>query len=197
MFSIQKIALVLTMLALPLQNPDNLIHYAYTECKLGRFVIQESSERARPFIRSVPTANGDRQVEIVHGISLHIAYEGTPFVNFKAERLGNNYSDGKQVLIENLKYLNAEPDMEAGEPKRSSMNGFEVYGVNRKLLAGGVLSMYVLFRNVDQTAITLYILNTPPEAPKFHTMDQYRLLRDEFLKTYTACAGAASPSTGL
>lgn len=194
MFSIHIFALVLTVLA-ALQKPDNLIRYAYTECKLGRFVVQESSERVRPFTRSIQTANGDRPIEIVHGISLHITYEGTPFVNFKAERLANTYADGKQVLIENLKYLTAQPDMESAEPKRLSMNGFEVYGINRKQLAGGVLSIYLLFRDVDQTVITLYLLNTPPEAPKFHTIDQYRSLRDEFLKTYTACAGAASTSS--
>ncbi|HSK45041.1 MAG TPA: hypothetical protein VLA83_14270 [Candidatus Binatia bacterium] len=167
----------------------------FQKCKLGRFEIVESSEIERPFIRAVPSAKGDQQINVTHGLSLHIAYEQTPFVNFKAERLGN-YADDKKALIESIKYLGSQTDMEPGEPKLSSMNGLEVYGINRKHLAGGVLSVYILLRDEDLTAVTLYILNTPPESPKFRTMEQYRALRDEFLKNFAACAGSAARTSG-
>ena len=48
--------------------------------------------------------------------------------------------------------------------------------------------MYVLYREDDETVVTLYILNTPPEAPQFSTIEQYRELSDAFVQSYTACA---------
>ena len=187
--SISKLAFPLLLLLPQVLRPDHLDDFV--QCKLGRFEIVESSEIERPFTRAVPSAKGDQQVNITHGLSLHIAYEQTPFVNFKAERLGK-YADDKKVLIDSIKYLGSQEDMELGEPMPSSMNGLEVYGIHRKHLAGGVLSMYVLFGDDDLTAVTLYILNTPPESPKFRTMEQYRALRDEFLKNFAACAGSAA-----
>jgi hypothetical protein len=78
----------------------------------------------------------------------------------------------------------------------ASMNKLEVYGINRRHLAGGVLSLYLFFSDEDLTVVTLYILNTPPENPKFRTMEQYRALRDEFLKNFAACAGGPARSSG-
>jgi hypothetical protein len=168
-------------------RPDNLSHYA--QCGFGEFSIEESSERDRPFIHTVSTAEGNREIEAFHGITLHIAYQGTPFVNFKAERLGNSFEKDKQALIESLQTLGAEPDTEAARPWPLKVDGFEVYGINRKKLAGDVLSIYLLFHDADMTVVTLYLLNTPPETPKFHTLHEFRVLRDLFLKTYTTCTG--------
>lgn len=168
-------------------RPDNLSHYA--QCGFGEFSIEESFERDRPFIHMVSTAEGNREIEAFHGITLHIAYQGTPFVNFKAERLGNSFEKDKQALIESLQALGAEPDTEAARPWPLKVDGFEVYGINRKKLAGDVLSIYLLFHDADMTVVTLYLLNTPPETPKFHTLHEFRVLRDLFLKTYTTCTG--------
>lgn len=195
MHSISKLAFPLLLLLPQVLRPDHIDDLA--QCKLGRFEIVESSEIERPFTRAVPSAKGDQQVNITSGLSLHIAYEQTPFVNFKAERLGK-YADDKKVLIDSIKYLGSQQneDIEPGDPKPLSMNGLEVYGINRRHLAGGVLSLYLFFRDEDLTVVTLYILNTPPENPKFRTMEQYRALRDEFLKNFVACAGGAARSSG-
>jgi hypothetical protein len=185
---IPKFVLLVSMIAATAVQPDNL--FLYTQCELDHFTIEESVERDRPFVRSVKTSEGERQIKVAHGFSLHIAYQQTPFVNFKAERL-QDYATGKQALIGNLKYMTAGPDMESSEPSHSSISGLEVYGINHKQLAGGVLSIYLLFHDADQTVVTLYLLNTPPEMPKFHTIEEYRSLRDQFLKGYTSCAGAS------
>lgn len=169
------------------QEIDNLAKYT---CQFGgAFKVEESAERSEPFLRPVVTANGEKTVEIAHGFSLHIAYEGTPFVNFKAERLaGDNYARDKRTLVESLTYSTANTaGMESSEPQRSMSDGFEVYGINRKELAGGVLSVYLLIRDDDRTVVTLYILNTPPEKPEFHTVAEYHKLRDDFLNVYTRC----------
>ena len=167
---------------------DNLD--AYIDCEFGeKYQVAERAERAEPFLRPVETVDGKDVVEVVHGWSLHIAYDGTPFVNFKAEQLGaTNYTRDKQTLISNLESAASQTEgMESNKPQQSTLNGFEVYAINRKQLEGGVLSIYLLFRDSDHVVVTLYLLNTPPEAPKFKTIAEYHKLRDDFLNTYAAC----------
>jgi len=174
------------------KNPDNLS--LYTRCGLGQFIVEESSEHDRPFTRTVPTSNGDQEVEVLHGTTLHIADGGIPFVNFNVEKLGNAYTESKKALLDSLQqYLSDEPDMVAAKPWPSTMTAFEVYGINRKQLGGNVLSIYLLFHDSDSTVVTLYLLNPPPETPKFRTLHEYRLLRDQFLRTYTTCTGELLP----
>ena len=165
---------------------DNLRQYV--DCNLGAKVsVEESDERAQSFVRSVNTAEGSKDIVVRHGFSLHIAYVGTPFVNFKAERLAS-FDSARRSLIQNLSLLTAgNREMEGNAPRRSSLNGFDIYAINRTTLTGGVQSVYLLFRDADQTVVTLYILNTPPEAPQFSTIQQYRVLRDRFVQRYTAC----------
>jgi hypothetical protein len=175
---------------------DNLRRYI--GCNFGAKVsVEEADDHAQPFVRSVSTAEGSKEVLVLHGLSLHIAYAGTPFVNFKAERLAS-FDSAKKNLIRSLTLLTKDSrEMEANAPRRSSLNGFDIYVINRTTLTGGVQSMYLLFRDVDHTVVTLYILNTPPEAPQFSTMEQYRALRDRFVQTYTACVArnlGAQPS---
>ncbi|HEY2375582.1 MAG TPA: hypothetical protein VGH98_06365 [Gemmatimonadaceae bacterium] len=165
---------------------DNLRRYI--DCNLGdKFWVVESAERARPFVRSVGGAQEPNQIVVTHGFSLHIAYGGTPFVNFKAERLGS-YALAKKHLIHDLTTVaEGTPDMESRTPPHSSLNGFDIYAIDRTKLSGGVQSVYLLFRDADQTVVTLYVLNTPPETPRFSTIEQYHALSREFLQTYTGC----------
>ena len=141
-------------------------------------------------MRPVTTMDGNDLVEVAQGWSLHIAYNETPFVNFKAERLGKtSYSRDKQTLISNLEYsATGSQGMESNKPQQSSLNGFDVYSINHKQLEGGVSSIYLLFQDSEQTVVTLYLLNTPPEAPQFKTIEEYHKLRDSFLNAYSACA---------
>jgi hypothetical protein len=161
---------------------------SYLACDLGdNFAIVETEERAKPFVRSVSTSHGSKEIRVLHGFSQHIAYVGTPFVNFKAERL-EGFAVTKQTLIESLrKMAEGTRDMESTTPRESSLNGFDVRAIDRTKLSGGVQSVYLLFRDADETVVTLYILNTPPEAPQFSTVEQYRALSGAFVQTYTAC----------
>lgn len=182
----QTAALLQKLRAIPFDNLSR-----YTRCDFGPFKVEETAERDRPFVRTVHTAQTDEKIEVVHGISLRIAYEKIPFASLKAERLETYpYPNDKHALIESLRYLSGKWDMEATERWPSTMNGFQVYGINPKRLEDGVLSVYLLFHDADQIVVTLYLLNAPPESPKFRTLDEYRALRDKFLKTYTTCFDA-------
>lgn len=181
---------LLLPLSLPAQEKDNL--KSYVNCEFGdKYQIEDSVERSQAFMRSVATMDGKDVVEVSHGWSLHIAYDGTPFVNFKAERLGkSNYQRDKNALISNLGYAaTTSKGMESNKPQQSPLSGFDLYSINRKQLEGGVLSIYLLFQDSEQIVVTLYLLNTSPEAPKFRTMEEYHKLRDNFLNSYVACAG--------
>jgi hypothetical protein len=167
---------------------DNLGRY--TSCHFGyKTTVEEAIENTQSFLRPVDTALGRKNVTVVHGFSLHLAYDGTPFINFKAEHLGRQgYAGDKQILIDSLRHAAANTrEMEAPEPKKTELNGLEVYSIDRKQLAGGVLGIYLLFRDADQTVVTLYFLNTPPEDPKFQNVKQAHDLRDAFLKVYSTC----------
>jgi hypothetical protein len=169
------------------QAPDNLA--LYTECVFNPFKAEEYDDHDYRSTRMVATARGGRSIEVVHGISQYIAYDGSRFLDFKAEKL-ENYVRAKQLLIENLKYLSADPMMKAMEPWPSPMDGFEVYAANPKQLIEGVPSIYMLFHDVDQTVVTLYLPNTLPESPKW-LLREYPGMRNRFLKTYTACTARA------
>ena len=165
---------------------DNL--RSYITCDFGgKLSVEESDERAEPFVRSVNTLHGTKKIAVLHGFSLHIAYTGTPFVNFKAERL-EHFASTKQTLIDQLSAMaKGTKDMESKTPGEVSFNGFDVFAIDRTKLSGGVQSVYLLFRDADETVVTLYILNTPREAPQFSTIEQYRALSVAFLQAYTAC----------
>ncbi|HEX3586474.1 MAG TPA: hypothetical protein VH024_10790 [Candidatus Angelobacter sp.] len=160
----------------------------YAPCRLGQFEMHEAPEDDRPFYSTVSTSRGERKIEVMHRINFYIAYGGIPFVNFKAEKLGSNYARDKEALIDGLRMLGDEPDTDLAGSWPSMIGSFEVYGINRQHLSGMVLGAYLLFRDADMTVITLYLMNSSPETTRFHTIKEYRALRDDFLMGYTTCS---------
>jgi hypothetical protein len=70
------------------------------------------------------------------------------------------------------------------------LNGFEIYGLDRKQLEGGALGIYLLIDNRKQIVTTVYFLNQFPERRKFSTLAEQATLRDRFLDTLTSCVHA-------
>ena len=165
---------------------DNLL--PYVSCHGGsKFAVEEADFSTKRFVRSVKTSQGSKEIVVLHGVSLHIAYARTPFVNFKAEQL-EGYALAKQRLIDNLSMLaKGTRDIESTTPQENLLDGFDIYSIERTKLSGGVQSVYLLFRDADETVVTLYILNTPREAPQFSTLEQYFALTGEFVAAYTSC----------
>ena len=96
------------------------------------------------------------------------------------------YEKEKADILSSLAYFAAEPHND-GQVRSEIKNGIALYGINRKELEGGVLSIYNLFQDDAQIVVTMYLLNDYPETRKFGTMDQYAVVRDQFLNAYTAC----------
>jgi hypothetical protein len=115
------------------------------------------------------------------------AYPETDFyANVKAEVLpAAEYPQLKQSLLDNLQHL--AHGNTVNTTLRSPMNGFEVHGLDRDKLEGGVLGIYLLFDTTAHVVTTIYMLNQEPQSRKFQTIDEYRNLRDRFLASYTGC----------
>jgi hypothetical protein len=162
---------------------------AYASCTFadGLQIVQIDSLAAGITSRQVQTDNGVRQIDLEAGLRIMFAYPDTDFyANVKAERLPATRFQGlRQALLDNFDFMAHGNTVNTS--LKSPMNGFEIKGLDREKLEGGVLGVYLLFDTQDHTATTIYLLNQEPEARKFQTIDEYRALRDRFLTSYTSC----------
>jgi hypothetical protein len=137
--------------------------------------------------RDVETDSGSQHVEMEAGMRIMFAYPDTDFyANVKAEVLPvAKFGEMKAYLMENFEHLAHGNTVNTG--LKSPVSGFEAHGLDRDKLEGGVLGIYLLFDQPTHTVMTIYMLNQEPQDRKFKNMDEYRLMRDRFLATYTAC----------
>lgn len=109
------------------------------------------------------------------------------YANVKVEVLAAGaYAASRAALADNFEYLLASGDNARNYKLQSKLNGFEIAGLDRSKREGGVLGVYLLFDDHDRTATTIYFLNQEPPK-RFHTMEEYAALRDQFLNSFTAC----------
>jgi hypothetical protein len=109
------------------------------------------------------------------------------FANVKVELLPEaGYAESKKALIANFEYILASGDNSRNYKLKPVLNGFEVQGLDRQKREGGVLGIYLLFDDATRTVITIYFLNQEPPK-RFTTMDEYSVVRDQFLGDYTGC----------
>jgi hypothetical protein len=177
-----------------LPRSDSSAFDRYTTCKFadGLIVVETSPLAPGVHARTVQTLKGPRQVEMVEGRRVMFAYPDKDFyANVKVEILPEkNYAETRQFLIDDFDYTLASADGSTRnyglKPKE---NGFDVRGLDRDKLEGGVLGVYLLLDDSSRMVTTIYFLNQEPKDRSFQTMDEYRVMRDRFLATYTACAG--------
>lgn len=172
----------------------------YTECKLpaGPDVVEVTMLPAAPMTRTVDTLRGPRNVLMEDGVRVMFAYPNTDFyANLKAEQLpGESYAAEKADLIsEEDKMLAADDTNSRNYALKPRVQGFEIYGIDRKKLEGGVLGAYLFFDDPTHVVTTIYFLNGNPGRRRFDDMAEYAKLRDGFLESYTSCVrGAIKPS---
>lgn len=78
-------------------------------------------------------------------------------------------------------------EMDSQEPVKVSFGDYEGYGSSRRTLIGNMLGIYVLFSDADHAIITVYFINQNANRKRFQTIEEWRVLREQFLQTYTAC----------
>lgn len=137
--------------------------------------------------REVETDSGSRQIDLRTGLRIMFAYPDTDFyANVKAELLPTaNYPALKEALLGNFHFLAHGNTVNTA--LHSPLNGFDVHGLDREKLEGGVLGVYLLFDDPAHVVTTIYFLNQEPQSRRFQTIQEYRNLRDHFLSSYTGC----------
>ena len=167
---------------------------AFTACDLhdGLRIVQVDRLPKKVKSRTVKTSSGDQKISLADGYRVMVAYNEHRdwFANIKAEKsVAGEYERDKQNAIENLKWaVSVGTEMETQEPVKISFGNYEGYATSRRTLIGNMLGIYVLFSDVDHTITTFYFINQNANRKRFQTIEEWRVLRDEFLKTYTACA---------
>jgi len=169
----------------------------YTACKFNDGLVATETSQLPAAIqgRTVETLTGPRQVPILRGEHITFSYPSTSFfATVKVEQLpADTFAQGKTDLIGNFDHILAGDDDSARNMAfalRPRLNGFEVYGLDRKKLEGNTLGIYLLIDNRTHIVASVFFLNQEPRLRKFSTLAEYATLRDHFLDAYTSCVHA-------
>ena len=165
----------------------------YTECNLdsGLRIVQLDRLPKDVKSRTVQTSKGDQKISLADGYRVMVAYNEKKdwFANIKVEKsFATEYERDKEGVVENLKWAaSTSKELESQEPIKVSFNGYEGLGTSKRALGGNLLGIYLLFSDAERTIITIYFINQNYKRPRFQTIEEWQGVRDEFLKTYTAC----------
>jgi len=165
----------------------------FTTCELdnGLRIVQVDRLPKNVKSRTVTTSKGDQAISLADGYRVMVAYNDDRdwFANIKAEKsITTEYEQDKELVIEGLKWAaSTSKELESQEPVKISVGEYEGYGTSKRTLVGNMLGIYVLFSDANHTITTLYFINQNPKRKRFQTIEEWRVLRDEFLKTYTTC----------
>ena len=165
----------------------------FTTCELdnGLRIVQVDRLPKNVKSRTVETSKGEQAVSLADGYRVMVAYNDDRdwFANIKAEKsITTEYERDKELVLENLKWaVSTSKEMESQEPVKVSFGDYEGYGTSKRTLVGNTLGIYVLFSDVNHTITTFYFINQNPKRKRFQTIEEWRVLRDAFLTTYTTC----------
>jgi hypothetical protein len=170
---------------------------AMTRCFSGGEFHAESTERrtaASPF-RTVDTTAGPRQVSVADGYRLMIYRSSKqPLVNLKIERSmeGKFDDDRAAIMLQLARLADSSKPPNAVIVEHSTQNGIAIAALNNRAIGTpGVVSMLQLFDAASGTIATAYILNQAPAVREYADEDTYRVLRDRFIGTLSACMAHA------
>lgn len=165
----------------------------FTSCDLpdGLRIVQVDRLPKDVKSRTVETSEGKQKISLADGYRVMVAYNEYKdwFANIKAEKsVTADYEQDKERAIENLKWAaSTSKELESPEPVKVSFGEYEGYGTSKRTLIGNMLGIYVFFSDVDRTITTFYFINQNSKKKRFQTIEEWRLLRDNFLTTYTTC----------
>ncbi len=176
----------------------------YTTCKLpGDLKVMDVTRRPKSVgkYREVSTENGSERVSVVDGYRVMFSYKDLfyYYANVKIEQSDPaSYVEDKDKVIRDLKHIQAiDTVSKTLYSDKTSLNGFEHYGIDRDVIdVGGTVGIHVLFFDADHLIITIYLLNQDDKNKtsillggqrRFHNIEEYRTLRDDFLNRYTEC----------
>lgn len=196
-------SLLMTVFAVPYSLHAQTVSpfAAYNDCKFedGLTVTELTKVPSGVKGRTVVTMDGQKPVPLVAGEHLTLSYPGAGiFATVRVEQMPvDGFEQGKKALIDNFDSILAGGDDSARNMSyalRPRLNGFEVYGLDRRKLEGNTLGIYLLFDNRTHIVASVYFLNSDPGQRRFANMAQWVTLRDQFLAGYTSCVHAPRPA---
>jgi hypothetical protein len=138
--------------------------------------------------RPVQSHGVSKVVPVLTGRRITFAYPGAqPFASVKVEQLpAENYTANRKLLLDDFDDIIASDKMVSkNNTHGATMSGFPVVGLDRIVVSGTTLGIYMLLDDHTHVASTVYLLN-PPQS-KFKGPADYARARDTFLYNYTRC----------
>jgi hypothetical protein len=180
-------------------TPRTFTPYVGCHAAGGPAVVEVAALAPGESSRTVQVVGGSRTVPLLDGRRVMFAYAGEHqyFANVKVEILpAEGWAESKAALIGEFEYILAHGDNVRNYSLKPELHGFEAHGLDREKREGGVLGNYLLFDDATHTVVTIYFLNQEPPT-RFKTMEEYAVLRDQFLDGYTSCVrGSLSGANG-
>lgn len=167
--------------------------YIGCHASTGPAVVEVAALAPGDTSRTIPLiGGGSYTLNMLDGRRVMFAYPGEDyFANVKVEVLPQEgYAESRAALIGNFEYVLAGGDNARNYKLKPKLNGFDIQGLDRSKREGGVLGIYLLFDDPTRTVMTIYFLNQEPPK-RFQTIEEYAVVRDQFLSGYTACIRAA------
>ncbi len=138
--------------------------------------------------RPVQVHGATKQVPLIAGRRVTFAYPGAqPFASAKVEELpAENFAANRKLLFDDFDDIVAsDKTVTRNSTKGPSISSFSIAGLDRNLIAGNTLGIYMLVDDRTHVATTVYLLN--PAQSNFKTIADYTRSRDTFLYNYTRC----------
>ena len=138
--------------------------------------------------RPVQSHGVTRSVPLLVGRRVTFAYPGAePFASVKVEQVpAENYTANRKLLLDDFDDIIASDKMVSrNNTHGATMSGFPIVGLDRIVVSGTTLGIYMLLDDRAHVAATVYLLN-PPQS-KFKGPADYARARDTFLYNYTRC----------
>lgn len=153
--------------------------------------LQITDIQSMPFdVRERPVVSHGvtRPVPLLAGRRITFAYPGAePYASVKVEQLAaENYPANRKLLLDDFDDVIASDKMVVRNTTHgATMSGFGAVGLDRIVVTGTTLGIYMLLDDRTHVAATVYLLN-PPQS-KFKLPAEYARARDTFLYNYTRC----------
>lgn len=167
----------------------------FTTCELGGDLkVKEVTRRPKSAEqhREVTTDKGSERVSVIDGYRVMFGYKDVAyfFANVKIEQSNaGNYAQDKERVINGQKHQSSvKQSTKLLFTEEEVLNGFEHYGIDRDVIdVGGTLGIHVLFDDAKHLIITIYILNQEKKKRRFNNIEEYSVLKTDFLNRYSEC----------
>ena len=138
--------------------------------------------------RPVQSHGVSKSVPLLAGRRITFNYPGAePYASVKLEQLPvENYAANRKLLLDDFDDIVASDAMVVRNTTHgATMSGFAAVGLDRIVMTGTTLGIYMLLDDRTHVVSTVYLLN-PPQS-KFKVPADYARARDTFLYNYTRC----------